>query len=165
MDKLKTTLVLMIAAGAVALFAGNGTWASFSAETTNAGGSVSSGTLTMSNTVNAGTACLTINAPAGVNNNPSCAAPITLTNVAPGVFGGTSQIQVTNTGSLDASKLTLWAPFPNATLNGTLSTIGTTTSLPITPLEGAMPTPNRFTLPSARPTRRSAPTGPPRGGA
>ncbi len=168
MGKLKTLLVLMIAIGAAALFAGSGTFASFSAETTNAGGSVSSGTLTMSNTVNGGTACLSMNAVATANLNPNCAAPITLTNVAPGVYGGTAQIAVTNTGSLDASKLSLWSPWPNATLAlgaGTLSTTVNTTSLPITGLEGAVASGNTLTLTYGTHTDTFVASAPAAGGA
>ncbi len=168
MGKLKTILVLMIAIGAVALFAGSGTFASFSAETSNAGGSVSSGTLTMSNSVNGGTACLSMNAVATANLNPNCTAPITLTNVAPGVFGGTAQIAVTNTGSLDASKLSLWSPWPNATLNlgaGTLSTSVNTTSLTITGLEGSVATGNTLTLTYGTHTDTFTASAPAAGGA
>lgn len=168
MGKLKTFLVLMIATGAAALFAGSGTFASFSAETTNAGGSVASGTLTMSNTVNGGTACLSMNAVATANLNPNCSAPITLSNVAPGVFGGTAQIAVANTGSLDASKLSLWSPWPNATLSlgaGTLSTSINTTSLTITGLEGAVATGNTLMLTYGTHTDTFTASAPAAGGA
>lgn len=146
MGKLKTLLVLMIAIGAVALFAGSGTFASFSAETSNAGGTVASGTLTMTNTVNNGSACLSMNAVATANINPSCAAALTLTNVAPGVFGGTAQITIANTGSIDASKLFLWSPWPNATLSSGLTSGTAYTSLPITALEGSVATGNSIVL-------------------
>lgn len=138
MAKLKALLVLMIAIGAVALFAGSGTFASFSAETTNAGSSISSGTLTMSDTVTGGTACFSESAIPQLNNDPACGAILNLTNVAPGVYGGTAEVTIKNTGSIDASKMFLWAPQVNATLSGTLSTSGAITSLPITALEGTV---------------------------
>lgn len=108
LGKLKAFLTLLMALGAVAYFGGDGTLASFSAETSNPGSTIASGTLTMSNKVNSGTACVTTTT--ATNINPSCDAPLTLTNVAPGVFGGVAQITVKNTGSIDASKLWLWAP-------------------------------------------------------
>jgi hypothetical protein len=138
MKQFKTILILMIVIGAVALFAGSGTFASFSAETTNAGSSVASGTLTMSDTVDTGTACLSANAVPQLNVNPACGAVLSLTNVAPGVFGGTAQVTIQDTGSLDASTMFLWAPQVGATLSDTLSTTGAITSLPVTSLEGTV---------------------------
>lgn len=108
-------LLLVVLAGGLAVYLGaGGTFAGFSAETTNPGNSAASGTLTMSNQVNSNTACLSINGTLNVNS--SCDAAFALTNLAPGVFKSTytAKITVTNTGSLDAQKLWLWAP-PNTT--------------------------------------------------
>jgi hypothetical protein len=135
---LKKLLIGLIAFGAVAYFGGGNTFASFSAETTNVGSAVSSGTLTMSNQVGSGTACLSANATPQNNLNPACAAALTLTNVAPGVFGGVAQVTVQNTGSIDASKFYFWAPPVNATLNGALTSGSAVTSLTVTPLEGSV---------------------------
>ena len=134
--ELKGLLLFVMAIGAAAYFGGGATFASFSAETSNVGSSAASGTLTMSDQVNAGTACLSANSASQNNVNAACAAALALTNVAPGVYGGTAQITVQNTGSIDASKFYLWAPYANATLSAGIS--GTVTSLPITPLEGTV---------------------------
>lgn len=133
---LKGLLLFVMAIGAAAYFGGGATFASFSAETSNVGSTAASGTLTMSDQVNAGTACLSAGATSQNNVNAACAAALALTNVAPGVFGGVAQITVQNTGSIDASKFYLWAPYVNATLSAGIT--GTVTSLPVTPLEGTV---------------------------
>ena len=139
MNRLKQVLLGLMLLGAVTYFGGGGTWASFSAETSNAGQSIASGTLTMSDQVNSGTACLSANGTAVNNVNPACAASMALTNVAPGVFSGsTAQITIQNTGSIDASKLFFWASSVNATLNAALATSPATTSLAVTSLEGTI---------------------------
>ena len=134
--ELKGALLFVMAIGAAAYFGGGATFASFSAETSNVGSTTASGTLTMSDQINSGTACLSANAASQNNVNAACAAALALTNVAPGVYGGVAQVTVQNTGSIDASKFYLWAPYVNATLSAGIS--GTVTSLPITPLEGTV---------------------------
>jgi hypothetical protein len=133
---LKKLLIGWMAIGAAAYFGGGTTLASFSAETTNVGSAIASGTLTMSDQVNSGTACLSANAATQNNVNAACSAVLTLTNVAPGVFGGVAQVTVQNSGSIDASKFYFWAPQVNATLSSGLS--GTVTSLTVTALEGTV---------------------------
>lgn len=135
---LKTLLLGLMLFGAATYFGGGGTWASFSAETSNAGQTIASGTLTMSDQVNLGTACLSTAALSLNNTNPACAAALTLTNVAPGVFGGTAKITIQNTGSIDASKLFVWASSVNATLNAALTSGVAATTLTVTPLEGTV---------------------------
>ncbi len=138
MRELKGLLLFCMLIGAAAYFGGGSTFASFSAETTNVGSDVASGTLTMSDQVNSGTACLSANATPQNNVNPACAAVLALTNVAPGVYGGVAQVTVQNTGSIDASKLYVWAPPVNATLNGALTSGNPVTTLTVTPLEGTV---------------------------
>ena len=138
MRELKGLLLFCMLIGAAAYFGGGTTFASFSAETTNVGSNVASGTLTMSDQVNSGTACLSASATPQNNVNPACAAVLALTNVAPGVFGGVAQVTVQNTGSIDASKLYFWAPPVNATLNGALTSGNAVTALTVTPLEGTV---------------------------
>lgn len=136
--ELKSLLLFFMLIGAAAYFGGGGTFASFSAETTNVGSTVASGTLTMSDQVNTGTACLSATATPQNNVNPACASVLTLGNVGPGVFGGVAQVTVQNTGSIDASKLYFWAPPVNATLNAALTSGNAVTSLTVTPLEGTV---------------------------
>jgi hypothetical protein len=92
----------------------------------------------MSDQVNSGTACLSANALPQNNVNPACASVLTLTNVAPGVYGGVAQVTVQNTGSIDASKFYFWAAPVGTTLNGALTSGGTVASLVVSPLEGAV---------------------------
>ena len=136
--ELKGVLLLLMAIGAAAYFGGGTTLASFNAETSNVGSAIASGTLTMSDQVNAGTACLSAGGTPQNNVNPACAAVLALTNVAPGVYGGVAQVTVQNTGSIDASKLYFWAPQVNATLNGALTNGNAVTALTVTPLEGTV---------------------------
>jgi hypothetical protein len=136
----KKALLLMMAIGSAAYFGLSGTFASFSAETSNLGSGISSGTLTMSDQVNTNTACLSANGATQDNINSGCGAALTVTNIAPGVFGPTqtAKIAIQNTGSIDASKLYLYAPAVNAKLNAALTSGVAVTSLTVTPLEGTV---------------------------
>jgi hypothetical protein len=125
-----------MAVGAVSYFGGDGTVASFTAQVSNVSNGITSGTLTMTDTLQSGTACLSQNATTNDNNYANCAAVITLPNVAPGVYGGVAQITVKNTGTLDARDLYLSAPSVNPTLNATLSSGQTT--LTVTHLSAAV---------------------------
>jgi hypothetical protein len=137
MSRTKKALALCMVIGVLSLLGSAGSFASFSASTNNSGSSIASGTLTMSNQVNSGTVCLSTGATTGNNANGACSSILALSNVAPGVWGGTATVTVANTGSINASKMFLFAPFPN----GVLSTaIGTTpiTSLSVSSLEGTI---------------------------
>lgn len=147
----KKTLLALMAIGAAAYFAGAGTFASFSAETTNAGSSIASGTLTMSDQVNTGTVCVSSAAPAANNVNPNCAAVLSLTNIAPGAFAGVALVTVKNTGSIDASNLFLYAPQVSTTLSAGIS--GTVTSLPISALVGGIAAGDHIVLTSGTHTQ------------
>jgi hypothetical protein len=117
----KKALLLMMAIGAAAYFGFGGTFANFQAETSNGGSSISSGTLVMSNQVNANaSACFSYNAPTADNINAGCDAPFAASNTAPGTFNSTqvAKIVVTNTGSIDGSHLYLYA----SQVNGKLAT-------------------------------------------
>jgi hypothetical protein len=140
----KRILMLMLAVGLVAYIGGGSTFSTFSAETANTGSTAASGTLTMSDQVNAGTACLSANATSldnyqggtpGVTTG-ACDIPLTLTNQAPGVFSGNAKITIANTGSLDASQLLLYAPYANATLATQVSSGSTVSSIATTAIEG-----------------------------
>jgi hypothetical protein len=116
----KKALLLMMAIGAAAYFGFSGTFANFQAETANNGGSISSGTLTLNNQVNTNAACFSYSAATADNGNANCDAPFAITNVAPGTFTSAqvAKITVTNSGSIDASKLYLYA----SQINGKLLT-------------------------------------------
>jgi hypothetical protein len=131
----KKALLLMMAIGAAAYFGLSGTFASFSAETSNLGSGIASGTLTMSDQVNAVTACLSANGVVNVNTN--CSKVLNLTNVAPGAVNAAAQVTIQNTGSLDASKLYLFAPYVNSTLTTQILS-GASGPLTVAPLEGSV---------------------------
>jgi hypothetical protein len=118
----KAILVLMLLMGIVAYFGGAGTFAGFTAETSNPNDALAAGTLTLQNQVNSNSAC---NSQAGASNNninANCDVALAFGTSTPGqepgVFVGTATIKLTNTGSLPASKLYLWAPWSNAVYNG-----------------------------------------------
>lgn len=141
-DLTKKVLMLAILVGLIAYVAGGSTFATFTAETANPGSSIASGTLTLSDQVNSGTVCNSYGATSNDNANAACSAILTLTNMAPGVTGGQAKLTIANTGSIDASLFSVYAPYVNATLNQTIAsgaTIGTgqsVTSFTVTPLEG-----------------------------
>lgn len=134
-SSLKTTKRILLAAmliGGAAYLGFGGTFANFQAETSNPGSSISSGTLTLNNTANSGTACASYLADSHDNLRRNCDAALTVSNVAPGVVGpsATAKIQIANGGSIDGRSLYLWAPFPNGKLT---TAINGTTGSPATP--------------------------------
>jgi hypothetical protein len=134
----KRVLVAAMLIGVAGYVGFGGTFANFQAETSNHGSSISSGTLTMSNTVNGGTACFSYNAVSADNVNGGCDAPFAITNVAPGTWQTTqvAKIVIQNTGSIDASKLYLYA----SEISGKLSsTGGLTQGTPVSSLSIASP--------------------------
>jgi hypothetical protein len=132
----KAILMLLMAIGIAAYFGGAGTFAGFTAETSNPNDTLSSGTLTFSNQVNSLTACTSIGGASSNNINSGCSSLFALTNVAPGVFGGTAQITLQNTGSLSASKLYLWAPWANGVLQTGIANGATVNSLSLSTTGG-----------------------------
>ena len=136
----KRLLMLMLAIGIVVYAGGAGTFSSFSAETSNTNSSIASGTLGLSDNVNA-TTCLSTDAPSADNYRASgCGTVLSLSNQAPGVFGGTATLTLANVGSIDGSKLTVYAPYSNTTLSTQINS-GTniaTAGLPINTLEGTI---------------------------
>lgn len=114
----KQLLLTLIAVGGLASLTTGGTYAVFTSRAANANNSVASGTLTFSNTVNTGTACLSQNGPASPGNvNPGCDVLLTSSSLwypvtSPVTAGQASITKVTikNTGSLAASKLSLYMP-------------------------------------------------------
>jgi hypothetical protein len=107
---LKKILLSLIVVGALGSVTVQRTYALFSVEQTNAGQSVSSGTLTLQTTIGAATCkSLNDNSPAtNPNVNTSCTALFPGTQLEfPGV-PDTVHVTVTNTGSVDAQALELW---------------------------------------------------------
>jgi hypothetical protein len=125
MDRTKKVLITLLVVGALATV-GVGTYATFTAQTTNAGNTVTTGSLVLSNTVNApATACLSTGAgtTTDANANPSCGAFFTLGTAGPG-SNATATLQLKNVGSLGASSLVVFAPSCSSAANGTYSGTG-----------------------------------------
>lgn len=128
----KRILVAFMALGIAAYVGGSGSFATFNAETQNPNSSVSAGTLTLTDQVNTGTVCASINAATLDNTNQGygangCQAALNITNLAPGAYDttsattGASLLTLTNTGSLDASKFYLYASWANGSLSTPLN--------------------------------------------
>jgi hypothetical protein len=135
LNRTKKSLAVLMLVGALSYFVLGGTFANFQAETSNNGSSVSSGTLTMNNQLNSATACLSANAASADNINTGCDAAFAVTNVGPGTIDPTqtAKIVVTNSGSIDASKLYLLASQPSGKLQTQLTSGATgVTSIALT---------------------------------
>lgn len=123
----KAILVLLLCAGIALDFGGHGTFADFESETANSGSALAAGTLTVNDTVDSGTACMSTDGASLNNANAGCNAVLLLDNQEPG-RSGVAKITVQNTGTLDASGLWFGASYVNGTLGSDLSP-GTITSL------------------------------------
>ncbi len=110
--RLKKILASLIAIGALSSVTVTGTFALLTSQEQNTGSSVASGTLTFSNTVGTGTACLSYSGPASPGNvNTGCDALITsATQNYPGVAIAPVKVTIANNGSLDASSLSVYMP-------------------------------------------------------
>ena len=110
--RLKKILASLIAIGALSSVTVTGTFVLLTSQETNARSSVASGTLTFSNTVGAGTACLSYSGPSSPGNvNSACDALITsATQNYPGVAITPVKVTIANNGSLDAASLSVYMP-------------------------------------------------------
>jgi hypothetical protein len=141
LDRTKKILALAMACGAIAYVGGRATFGLFNAETTNPDSSMASGTLVMGNKVDSGTTCVSSSGATLDNVNDSCDVALTLANMAPGVSSAQAKLTVENDGSLDASKFTLFAPYPRTSLNGALTdNVATGGSLTVAALKTAVAT-------------------------
>ena len=101
--KIMIAVLLFGAAGAAV---GAGTFASFSASTTNQSSSFATGTLTLSNTVGTATACLSSAGGVDTNANTGCDAILSSgTGLKPGSTPATGRLTLSNTGTLTPSAL------------------------------------------------------------
>ena len=112
MAKIKRLLVGVLIIGALAALIGGGTFATFDATTTNSA-TFTSGTIVLSNTVNAGLACLSsagapIQGGAGTNNTNACDPLFAAGNYKPG-DSASANVTLSHTGNINASKLQLYA--------------------------------------------------------
>ncbi len=108
---MKKVLASLIVVGGLSSLTVGGTFAVLNSQESNAQGSIASGTLTLSNVVNAGTACFSYGGPASPGNvNTTCQALYTSASQNyPGV-PITAQVTIADNGSLDASDLSVYMP-------------------------------------------------------
>ena len=127
MSRIRKAIVGVSILGTLGVLAGTGTFASFSASTTNAGNVFSTGKLELSNTKQSGTACLSGYSGTGTgspqanldaNGNSSCDSAFNLTLRRPGDTA-TASLAIANTGNYDG-ELQFW--LPNGCQNETVTT-------------------------------------------
>ncbi|HEY8647241.1 MAG TPA: hypothetical protein VIL77_15330 [Gaiellaceae bacterium] len=107
---LKKMLASLSVVGAVSCFTITGTYAVLSSETRNAGGRISSGTLTFSNKVNVNTACYSYGAGSTGNVNSSCDSLFQNTTLMYPGTAVTQKVTLKNDGSLDGQALSVYMP-------------------------------------------------------
>jgi hypothetical protein len=109
MSKLRKILFAVAAFGGVATAVGAGTFASFTASTSNAASTFQTGTLVLSNQKNTATACLsTGGGTTDTNANAACDQPFAVTLAKPGDSANVD-ITLVNSGSINATALTAYA--------------------------------------------------------
>jgi hypothetical protein len=109
--RVKQVLATLILVGALSSLTVGGTFALLSSQESNAQGFVSSGTLTLGNTVGTtGTTCFSYGAGSTGNVNSACDA--LFTSAAQNYPGApaTVEVTITNNGSIDASDLSVYMP-------------------------------------------------------
>jgi predicted ribosomally synthesized peptide with SipW-like signal peptide len=108
--KTKRYLMLLAAVGLIAAgLGGTGTFASFNAEVTNGGNTFQTGSITLTDQVNAGSVCYSS---AGANNvnSTGCDAVFSTQPWQPGDSPTSENLTLSNTGTLSPTALTVWAP-------------------------------------------------------
>src|SRR5688572_24950750 len=106
---LGTLLVIGVAGSTVSY----GTFANFTAQTSNTGNTFSTGSLALSNVRPSATTCFSTDGGGiATNNNANCGSIIVAgsgAGLAPGGAMQTAQVGIYNTGTLSAATLKLWA--------------------------------------------------------
>lgn len=135
----KQYLMLLMVIGLVSVAAGgSGTFASFSAETTNAGNYFATGSLFLHNTANGGTECTSESASTNLNDGTNGDTCNTIFTVDPGdLHAHYATLKLQNAGSLDASgiKFRLASACLNSRVyesNGSLNAVASATDSDIT---------------------------------
>lgn len=113
----KTLLALLLTVGAIGSIGVSGTYAVLSGEETNAGSTIASGTLTLDNKVNGGTACSSFGSGSSNNVNGGCTALVPSTPLRYPGDTVTAQVEIKDTGSLGASALSLFMPTCTASVS------------------------------------------------
>lgn len=133
LNKTRVALLFMMAIGFATYFGGGGTFSSFTAETSNPNETIASGSLLLQNTMNANPVCESKAGAANDNVNFACNTFFsfgTYGNLQPGAYAGsTANLTLTNSGTLDAAKAYLFAPYVNGVLSSWTVTSGNVTQL------------------------------------
>ena len=133
LNKTRVALLFMMAIGFATYFGGGGTFSSFTAQTGNPNETIASGSLLLQNTFNANPVCESKSGAANDNVNFNCNTLFafgTYGNLQPGVYAGsTAALTLTNSGTLDAAKVYMFAPYSNGVLSSWTLTGGNVTQL------------------------------------
>lgn len=106
-SKMKTYLKLLMVVGLIAVVGGgSGTFASFTAQTTNKENTFKTGTLLLSDSVTSGKVCFS-NEASGNEAESGCSAIIKTGEMKPGQ-GESNTLTIKNVGTLESSDLKLW---------------------------------------------------------
>jgi hypothetical protein len=119
---MRRLLLLLLVVGGLAAFDSGGTFASFTASTTNGGSTFASGTIVLSNRVGTGTVCFSTTAITDSNANAACSSLFPTGVGFPGVTFPVN-LTLTNQGSLAASDLQVF--WDGATCDDVLDPAGT----------------------------------------
>jgi len=117
--RIKQYLMLLTVIGLVSIASGSGTFASFTAETTNAGNTFATGAITLENN-NPSNDCFSSG---GAGNANSCGAIWNVASWAPGAAANSQHLTLSNDGSINATHLTMWAPLVTTTGSETGGTL------------------------------------------
>ncbi|HZD86455.1 MAG TPA: hypothetical protein VE088_00440 [Gaiellaceae bacterium] len=106
----KLVLLSVLAVGTIGSVTVRGVYGVFSTRTTNGGASISSGTLTMENTANGGTACRSLDGTSNVNTG--CDSVFTYSAAAENYPStpATASVEIKDSGSLGMSDLQVYMP-------------------------------------------------------
>jgi predicted ribosomally synthesized peptide with SipW-like signal peptide len=126
--RIKQYLMLLTVIGLVAIASGSGTFASFSAQTTNAGNTFAAGTLFLHDTANGGTTCTSESQTTGPNYNidPAGCGILFTADLSQGA--ATAHLALNNAGSLASTNLL--ASVPNCAWSKTAGGSPTFITLP-----------------------------------
>lgn len=127
--RIKQYLMLLAVVGLVSIASGSGTFASFSAQTTNAGNTFAAGTLFLHDTANGGTTCTSESQTTGPNYNidPAGCGILFTADLSQG--SATAHLALNNAGSLASTDLL--ASVPNCAWSKTAGGSPTFISLPV----------------------------------
>jgi hypothetical protein len=109
--RVKKVLASLLVLGAMSSVTAGTTFALLTSQESNAGGFVSTGTLTLNDVVNSGSTCFSYGGPSSPGNaNNACSALFTSGSQNYPGLPATAHVAISNTGSLGASDLSVYMP-------------------------------------------------------